>query len=158
MPGTKSTHTAKWDRCIKKVKAKGEGDKAYAFCSSSIKDGGVKPEHQKRDKKDYYANRKKKASKEKKNEMIITFVEYLTEAIMNADDLEGGKRKINLRGPEGNAYNILGVAQQLCRQLKDVDPEKYDFEKIQAEMKSGDYDNLIKVFDEYFGDFVDLYK
>ena len=30
--------------------------------------------------------------------------------------------------------------------------------KIISEMQSGDYDNLVKVFDKYFGDHVRLYK
>jgi len=75
MPGKKSVHTAKWDRCVKKVKEKSPDVDPYAICSSSIQDGGVKKEHQRRKKKDYYANKKKS----KKNEMIIYFDEYVNE-------------------------------------------------------------------------------
>ena len=66
------------------------------------------------------------------------------------------KREIDLTGPDGNAYFILGTAQSLCRQLKEVDSERYDNKRIQSEMMSGDYENLIQVFDSYFGDYVDL--
>ncbi|MCK9369182.1 hypothetical protein M0R04_04525 [Candidatus Dojkabacteria bacterium] len=60
------------------------------------------------------------------------------------------KRTIDLTGPEGNAFYLLGVAQRFSHQLR------YDTDKILEEMGSGDYENLIKVFDNYFGKFVDL--
>jgi len=57
---------------------------------------------------------------------------------------------IDLTGPEGNAFVLLGYAKQFAKQLD------LDAEKINEEMKSGDYENLIEVFDNYFGDFVIL--
>jgi len=57
---------------------------------------------------------------------------------------------IDLSGPEGNAYYLLGRAQNLSKQLE------LDAETILEEMKASDYDNLVKVFDKYFGEFVDL--
>ena len=63
-----------------------------------------------------------------------------------------GDREIDLTGPEGNAFNLLGIAKTWAKQLdKDVDA-------IQEEMMSGDYDNLVEVFDREFGDFVTLYR
>lgn len=60
------------------------------------------------------------------------------------------KPEIDLSGPGGNAFALLGQAAKLCRQMKiDSDP-------ILEEMQSGDYDNLIAVFDRNFGDYVDL--
>jgi len=40
MPGKKSIHTAKWDRCVKKVTARGTGN-AYAICSASLGRAGT---------------------------------------------------------------------------------------------------------------------
>ena len=57
---------------------------------------------------------------------------------------------IDLGGPQGNAYYLLGRAQNLSKQLD------LDVEAILKEMKASDYDNLVKVFDKYFGEFVDL--
>ena len=65
---------------------------------------------------------------------------------------------IDLRGEGGNAYAILGMAQNLTKQLSKADPERYDWPKIQTEMMGGDYENLIKVFDREFGAFVTLYR
>ena len=62
------------------------------------------------------------------------------------------KIEIDLTGPEGNAFHLIGVANRLSKQLD------LDSNKIREEMMSGDYENLVKVFDSYFGDFVILYK
>lgn len=62
------------------------------------------------------------------------------------------ERSIDLSGPQGNAFCLLGYAKDFCRQLE------RDFEPIQKEMMSGDYENLLKVFDREFGDFVTLYR
>jgi len=68
------------------------------------------------------------------------------------------KREIDISGSNGNTYVLLGVAQSLCTQLKEVNSELYNFTRISDEMTESDYDNLIKVFDRYFGDFVDLVR
>jgi hypothetical protein len=72
-------------------------------------------------------------------------------AILNADTLRCRKMAIDLRGPKGNAFFLLGIAKDLSRKFG------LDFEDIQARMKSGDYENLINVFDTEFGEYVDLY-
>ena len=71
MPGKKSKHTKKWDSCFDKVKKDKGESAAAAICSSSIKNAGLKSQHQKRDKKDYYSNIKKE--KAKKESMITDF-------------------------------------------------------------------------------------
>tara|TARA_B100001113_G_C21064021_1_gene602520 strand:+ start:1048 stop:1269 length:222 start_codon:yes stop_codon:yes gene_type:complete len=57
---------------------------------------------------------------------------------------------IDLTGPEGNAFVLLGYAKSYCQQLG------LDFKSVSDSMTSGDYENLIKVFDGYFGSFVIL--
>ena len=59
---------------------------------------------------------------------------------------------IDLTGPDGNAFALMGYARNLSKQLG------LDFNKIQTEMTSGDYENLIEVFEENFGEFVTLYR
>ena len=51
---------------------------------------------------------------------------------------------IDLDGPNGNAFYLLGTAQQLAKEcgLDDV--------MITEEMQSGDYMNLVKTMDKYF--------
>jgi hypothetical protein len=62
------------------------------------------------------------------------------------------KQVINLNGPEGNAFVLMGYGRSLCRQLK------RDWEPIQTEMMSGDYENLVKVFKREFCDYFRLVK
>lgn len=57
---------------------------------------------------------------------------------------------IDLTGPEGNAFVLLGYASKFAKQLG------LDADKILEEMKTSDYENLITVFDNYFGNFVIL--
>jgi len=57
---------------------------------------------------------------------------------------------IDLTGPQGNAHYLMGRAIVLSKQLG------IDSDSIIQNMKSGDYDNLIKVFDKHFGSFVVL--
>ncbi len=60
--------------------------------------------------------------------------------------------EIDLTGPDGNAFAILGLAKRLCKEL-DI-----PFKPLMNKMTSGDYENLIKVFDDKFGSFVTLYR
>ena len=60
--------------------------------------------------------------------------------------------EIDLTGPDGNAYAILGLAKRLCKEF-DI-----PFKPLMEKMTSGDYENLIKVFDDKFGSFVTLYR
>jgi hypothetical protein len=60
--------------------------------------------------------------------------------------------EIDLTGPQGNAFFLLGTAVNLSRQLG------LNSQTICEEMKEGDYDHLVNTFDKYFGDFVTLYK
>jgi hypothetical protein len=57
---------------------------------------------------------------------------------------------IDLTGPEGNAFALMGHAKNFCRQLG------LDSGPIITDMMSGDYENLLEVFEENFGSFVIL--
>jgi len=57
---------------------------------------------------------------------------------------------IDLTGPDGNAFNLMGYARRFAAQLG------LDSSIIIKEMMAGDYENLLQVFDNYFGDYVIL--
>ena len=59
---------------------------------------------------------------------------------------------IDLTGPQGNAFYLLGTAKNLAKQLE------LNGLEIMEEMKSGDYENLLEVFDKHFGNIVTLYR
>ena len=63
------------------------------------------------------------------------------------------KQVIDLTGPDGNAFYILGTAMKLCKQIGISSSRT---KEIMDEMKSSDYENLIQLFDKYFGKLVDL--
>ena len=64
----------------------------------------------------------------------------------------GQPMEINLTGPEGNVFNLIGVGGRLCKLLN------INQDKFVREMMSGDYDNAVNTFEKYFGDYVILYK
>jgi hypothetical protein len=57
---------------------------------------------------------------------------------------------IDLTGPDGNAFALMGYAMRFAKQLGK------DGKAITNEMMSGNYENLIEVFEREFGDFVIL--
>jgi hypothetical protein len=57
---------------------------------------------------------------------------------------------IDLTGPQGNAFYLMGFANKNARQFG------LDGDTIINEMKSGNYENLVQVFDKYFGEYVIL--
>lgn len=57
---------------------------------------------------------------------------------------------IDLTGPDGNAFALMAQAQRWARQLG------LDGRQIINEMRQGDYENLVEVFDGYFGEYVVL--
>jgi len=63
-----------------------------------------------------------------------------------------GRIEIDLTGPDGNAFVVLGYATRYAKQLG------LDGKAITTEMMEGDYENLIQVFDKYFGEYVDLLR
>ena len=60
--------------------------------------------------------------------------------------------EIDLTGPDGNAFVLIGTASRLAKQLG------LDADEIKTEMMSGDYENLVNTFDKHFGHFVTLYR
>jgi hypothetical protein len=65
------------------------------------------------------------------------------------------KIEIDLAGPEGNAFRLMGLADNLGKQLNIPLEVRKDIRKT---MMLGDYEDLIKTFDIWFGEFVILYK
>ena len=57
---------------------------------------------------------------------------------------------IDLTGPQGNVFFLIGQGVTFCKQLK------LDEKEFMRKMMSSDYENSVRVFDEYFGHFVNL--
>lgn len=54
-------------------------------------------------------------------------------------------RTIDLTGPQGNAYCLMGVAQDTAHKMG------LDEKAIVEDMMSGDYEHLLEVFEKHFG-------
>jgi hypothetical protein len=76
-------------------------------------------------------------------------------AIRNIKEKPGTPIEIDLNGPDGNAYVLIGLAKNLSKQLR------YDHdrtERIVDEMTLSDYEGLLYTFDREFGSFVTLWR
>ena len=62
------------------------------------------------------------------------------------------KRVVDLDGPDGNAFFLMGLARRICKDMG-ADPGP-----VIADMTNSDYEHLIDTFDRYFGEYVDLYR
>lgn len=60
---------------------------------------------------------------------------------------------LDLRGEQGNAFIVLGMATKLGKMLGFSDEEQ---EFVNKKMKEKDYEHLVHVFEHYFGDFVQI--
>ena len=64
-----------------------------------------------------------------------------------------GDMIIDLTGPDGNAFSLLARASSTAEYLGWSYCKK---QNLLDDMTSGDYENLITVFDKAFGDFIIL--
>ena len=63
--------------------------------------------------------------------------------------------EIDLTGPDGNAFVLLAMASDFCKQLK---YDAFRTKCILDEMRLTDYEGLLYTFDREFGSFVTLYR
>ena len=63
--------------------------------------------------------------------------------------------EIDLTGPQGNAYYLLGLANRWAKELQFSDSYR---EEMLEKMRSSDYENLIQVLDNEFGSVVTFYR
>jgi hypothetical protein len=60
--------------------------------------------------------------------------------------------ELDLAGPLGNAWNLMAIAKEASKKLG-LDPVG-----IIEEMRSKDYNHLLRVFEKYFGEYYTLYN
>lgn len=76
-------------------------------------------------------------------------------AIKSRSEKPPKKIEIDLNGPEGNAHEIMGLHRRLGRQLGYSEAKLDSITKV---MMSGSYDCLVKVFDNFYGNHVTIWK
>lgn len=75
--------------------------------------------------------------------------------IVNRKDMEPGRIEIDLTGPQGNAFVLLGMAEEFAKQLG---YDELETSALLTDMQSADYNHLVNVFDNAFGSFVTLIR
>lgn len=75
--------------------------------------------------------------------------------IRSSEELSNRKIEIDLSGTEGNAFVLLGYVDTIGSQINIPKRVRNDIKKT---MMMGNYDQLIKTFDIWFGNYVDLYR
>jgi len=72
--------------------------------------------------------------------------------IKRKEDMPKRRIEIDLTGPDGNAFALMGYARTLAKQMD------MNSAPVITEMMAGDYENLVEVFDKHFGVVVDLIR
>lgn len=73
--------------------------------------------------------------------------------MLHKENLKPGKIVIDLAGPQGNVFVLIGIAVDIARATRCL-PVK----EVQAEMMSGDYEHAVRYMNSMFGDVVDFYN
>ncbi len=63
--------------------------------------------------------------------------------------------EIDLLGPEGNAFALMGYADRIGRKLGWSTAHR---KAIIKTMRMSDYEGLLITFEEFFGDYVTMYR
>ena len=72
--------------------------------------------------------------------------------IKNKKDIPPYPIVIDLTGPDGNVFVLMGKAKRFAQDLD------LNSDLIIRDMMSSDYENAVQVFDKYFGSFVTLLR
>ena len=75
--------------------------------------------------------------------------------IKSREELECRKIEIDLHSKNGNAMYLLSLVDSLGKQLDIPKEVRVDIKKV---MMMGNYEDLIKTFDIWFGEYVILYR
>lgn len=73
-------------------------------------------------------------------------------AIKRKKDIPPYPIMIDLTGPDGNVFVLMGKAKRFAKDLG------LNGDEIIEDMMSSDYEHAVKVFDDNFGDFVTLLR
>lgn len=73
--------------------------------------------------------------------------------MLHKGDIKPGKIVIDLAGPNGNVFNLIGIACDICRITKCL-----PIKEVQEEMMSKDYEYAVRYMERYFGDLIEFYN
>ncbi len=76
-------------------------------------------------------------------------------AIKSRSEMPQKKIEVDLNGPEGNAHMLMALHRRLGRQLGFSENKLDTISKV---MMSGNYECLVQIFDNYYGNLVTIWK
>ena len=84
-------------------------------------------------------------------------------AMHDKSELKSRRPEIDLTGPEGNVFVLMGYAKRWAKDLgldgnAIVEDLGLDGNAIVTDMKSSNYDHALEVLEEHFGEYVDFYR
>ena len=85
--------------------------------------------------------------------ITVQFTDKEIPMIKSKSEQEPRGIEIDLTGPEGNAFVLLGYASMWLKQMGYTEEERTCFLEY---MKMSSYDALVEIFDEKFGHFVTI--
>jgi hypothetical protein len=65
-----------------------------------------------------------------------------------------GKIVVDLTGPDGNAFALMGIMKNI---LLNCCYTREEINNIQEEMVAGNYEQLVEIFEREVGEYVDIY-
>jgi len=69
------------------------------------------------------------------------------------------KIEIDLTAPEGNAFSLIRFAKDTAIKMnKAMETEHINVDELITDMMSSDYEHIIELLEEHFGDFIILYR
>lgn len=75
--------------------------------------------------------------------------------IQDQSKRKNGPIVVDLQGPQGNAFYLIGIAQSLAKTFC-WSPEERD--SLTNNMMSGDYEHLLHTLDRAFGEYIILQR
>lgn len=70
-----------------------------------------------------------------------------------------GPIEIDLTGPDGNAFALMGIARRLGNVINKRRGGQYiDVKAIITDMMSDDYEHLLDVMEKHFGEYIIMYR
>jgi hypothetical protein len=69
------------------------------------------------------------------------------------------KLEIDLTGPQGNVFSLIGIAMDLGSELNKLRGNEYiNIKELQEDMMSKDYEHAIQVMEKNFGHLIIMYR
>jgi hypothetical protein len=69
------------------------------------------------------------------------------------------KIEIDLTGPQGNVFSLIGIGMDLAKQLNKLRGNEYiNIKELQADMMSKDYEHAVQVMEKNFGHLIIMYR